>query len=64
MDLKIREFKLTLENYISGCDLPPEIKRMVLKEIYESADRSASEAIAAEIKEREEQEGEQDEQSV
>lgn len=64
MNLKIREFKVTLENYINNTDLPPEVKRMVLNEIYESADRSASEAIAAEIKEREEQEGEQDEQSI
>lgn len=52
MDLKIREFKLTLENYISGCDLPPEVKRMVLKEIYESAEVAANESIAAEIAER------------
>lgn len=64
MNLKIREFKLTLEKYISGSDLPPEVKRMVLKEIYESAEREAMEAIAAEIKEREEQEVKQDEQSV
>lgn len=64
MNLKIREFKLTLENYIGENDLPPEVKRMVLKEIYESAEREANEAIAAEIKEREEKEGEQDEQSI
>lgn len=64
MNLKIREFKLTLENYISGCDLAPEVKRMVLKEIYESAEAAANEAIAAEIKGREEEKGEQDEQSI
>lgn len=61
MNLKIREFKVTLENYINNMDLPPEIKRMVLKEIYESVERVANEAIAAEIKERDEREEEQDE---
>lgn len=64
MNLKIREFKLTLENYIVGNDLPPEVKRMALKELYESVERSANEAIAAEIKERDEKEGKQDEQSI
>lgn len=64
MNLRIREFELTLENYISGSSLPPEVKRMALKEIYESAERAATEAIAAEIKEREEKEEKQDEQSV
>lgn len=52
MNLKIREFKLTLENYINSNDLPPEVKRMVLKEIYQSVEAAANESIAAEIAER------------
>lgn len=64
MNLKIREFKVTLENYINNTDLPPEVKRIVLKEVYESAEWAANEAIASEIKERDEKEEEQDEQSV
>ena len=54
MNLKIRELKVTIENYLRGIDLPPEVKRMVLKEIYENAEMSANQAIAAELKERDE----------
>lgn len=57
MNLKIREFKLTLENYIGQNDLPPEVKRIVLREIYQSAEAAANEAIAAEIAERDTTEG-------
>lgn len=53
MNLKIREFKITLENYISTTDLPPEVKRIVLKEIYDGIDREANLAVSAELKERE-----------
>lgn len=61
MNLKIREFKVSIENYVWGSDLPPEVKRMVLKEIYESVEEAAAKAISAEIKEREEKEEKQDE---
>lgn len=52
MNLKIREFKVSIENYINSVDLPPEVIRMALKEIYESAEAASNEAIAAEISER------------
>lgn len=61
MNLKIREFKLTLENYINSNELPPEVKRMVLQEIYQSTESAANEAIAAEIKRRDSAEGESNE---
>lgn len=63
MNLKIREFKVSIENYVNGSDLPPEVKRMVLKEIYQSAEAAANEAISAEIAERDnaEKEGKPDE---
>ena len=59
MNLKIREFKLTLENYIAGIDLPPEVKRIVMKEIYDEAAVKANDAISAEFKERNETEKEE-----
>lgn len=55
MNLKIREFAITIENYIKNNDLAPEIKRMVLKEIYENAINAANDAISAELDERESQ---------
>ncbi len=52
MNLKIREFKISIENYIKNTDLPSEVKRMVLKEIYESVSAEADEAVREEIAER------------
>lgn len=52
MNLKIREFKISLENYINTTNLPLEVKRIVLKEIYDSIEREASVAISKELKER------------
>lgn len=56
MNLRIREFKISIENYVNGSDLPPEVKRMVLKEIYESVSAEADKAISMEIAERDEKE--------
>lgn len=33
-NLKIKEFKIALSIYINEIDLPEEVKRMVLKEIF------------------------------
>lgn len=52
MNLKIREFKVTLENYINNIDLPPEVKRMVLKEIYNTVYAEADRAVREEIETR------------
>lgn len=60
MNLKIREFKISIENYVKAAELPPEVKRIVLKEIYESAETAANEAIAAEIGERDSAEREEE----
>lgn len=51
-NIVIREFALTLENYINENNLPIEIKRMVLKEIYENVDQKTNEVMMMEIKER------------
>lgn len=63
MNLKIREFKVTIENYTNEVDLPPEVKRIVLKQIYEGVEREANLVISKELKDREEaaQEDKQDE---
>lgn len=52
MNLKIREMVATLKKYIEGVGLPAEVKRMVLKEIYESVSAEADEAVREEIAER------------
>lgn len=53
MNLKIREFKLSLVAYINETDIPEEIKRMVLKEIYEDIEKAADEMVVQEFNERE-----------
>lgn len=52
MNLKIREMVATLKKYVEGVELPAEVKRMVLKEIYESVSAEADEAVREEIAER------------
>lgn len=66
MNLKIREFKLSIENYIEKTELPTEVKRMVIKEIYENISSLANEEISKEIeiREKEEKEEKKSEQSV
>lgn len=63
MNLKIREFKVSIENYVNSTDLPLEVKRIVLKGIYDDLEKKATEAIAKELKEQEvmEKEEKQDE---
>lgn len=61
MNLKIREFKITLENYIKSSDLPPEVKRMALKEIYQNASEEADSAVREELTERNSETGEEKE---
>lgn len=51
-NIEIREFKLNLENYINNNSLPLEVKRMVLKEIYEDIEQKSNLAMMEEIKER------------
>ena len=53
MNLKIREFKLSLETYIQETELPEEVKRMVLKEIYENAEIEANRCVREEWEDRE-----------
>lgn len=55
-NIEIREFKLTLEKYINNNGLPIEIKRLVLKEVYEEVEQKTNEMMMLEIKERDGQE--------
>lgn len=58
MNLRIREFKFSIENYIEKTELPIEVKRMVIKEIYENISSLANEEISKEIEIREKEEKE------
>lgn len=45
MDFEIRKLKMGLINYLDKVDLPQEVKRMVLKEVYDDTERKAEESI-------------------
>lgn len=65
MNLKIREFELTLESYINNYDLPEEVKRLAIKEIYEKISAKANNSMASEIEERDKTERKkEDEQDI
>lgn len=53
MNLKTREFSLSLKKYIESVDIPMEVKRIALKEIYEDIAKRSDEAISNELNERE-----------
>lgn len=57
MNIKIRELKIAITNHLKGIDLPIEVKRLVLKEIYDDISEAADAEIREELKEREKQEG-------
>lgn len=61
MNLKIREFKVAIQNYVDGSGLPEEVKRLVLNEILAEQSQKALSAISAELEERDRKEAEQDE---
>ena len=46
MDLKIREFEDGLIAYINSGEMPLEIKRLVLKEVYDMVKQRTDEVIA------------------
>lgn len=45
MDFEIRKLKMGLINYLDKVELPAEVKRMVVKEVYEDAERKAEASI-------------------
>lgn len=50
-NLAIRQFKLTIEEFINKNDLPVEIKRLVLSEIKYEIDKAADQQVISEAKE-------------
>lgn len=45
MDFEIRKLKMGLISYLDKVELPAEVKRMVVKEVYEDAERKAEASI-------------------
>lgn len=55
-NLKIVSFRENLKTFIKNYDLPSEVKRMVIAEIYAETERSALEDTLKEAEEREKNE--------
>lgn len=54
MDLAIREFTTQIVNYINSSALPIEIKRLIIKDIYNQVEIKANEIVMQAIQERNE----------
>ncbi len=44
--IQVRKFQMALQAYIGEYDLPAEVKRLVIKEIYEQVSLEAAQEIA------------------
>lgn len=55
MDLAIRELSLKLINEINKADLPMEVKRLIVKDIYGQLEKTTESVIMKAIQERNEQ---------
>ena len=51
--LAIRQFKLSIMEYISKSDLPAEVKRLVISEIKQEVDREADQQVIIEARRKE-----------
>lgn len=49
--IEILQVRKTLEEYINSLDMPKELIRMILKEAYDKAEKSAYEEAMNELKE-------------
>lgn len=49
MNLKIRLFKQAIVNFIEGSDLPIEVQRLILGEIYNEVEKQSNETISIEL---------------
>ena len=50
--IKVRDFSMTIENYIDTFDLPMEVKRLALLEVYQKTKEKADSEIYKEALER------------
>lgn len=56
MNLSIYSFRNSLREYINNYDLPSEVKRLVVGELYKEIEKSAIEETVKEAEEREKNE--------
>lgn len=49
MNLQIREFEQNIINYINQVNLPIEVKRLAIKDVFYQVDKMAEDAINLEI---------------
>lgn len=65
-NLEIREFSQAITKFVDESSLPEEVKRLALQEVLTRQEQKASDALLAEIADRDaaEQEVKQDEESV
>lgn len=61
LNIEILEFKQAIQNHVRGSNLPDEVKRMVLEQIYKEQELITYEVMKQEIEERDKQEGMSDE---
>lgn len=52
MNLKIREFKNAISNFVTQSELPDEVKRMVLSDLLREQEERTIATIRSEIEER------------
>ena len=54
MDLAIREFTAKIVNEINSANLPIEVKRLVLKDIYDKVEKTADSIVMKAVQDRNE----------
>lgn len=54
--IQVKDFEVTILNFVSGYDLPMEVKRLALKEIYDQVSTLANTEMLEQAKSREEKE--------
>lgn len=63
MNLKIRLFKQAIVNFIEGSDLPIEVQRLILGEIYSEVEKQSNATIGIELA-NESEGGDKDAESI
>jgi len=63
-NLEIRVFSESIRNYVNTSELPSEVKKMVLSDVLRETIQKAESELAAEIRERDLKEVEENAESV
>lgn len=61
MDLEIREFSVTLKNFVSNSKIPMEVKRIILSDILREIEEKTNAEIVTQFAERESKENQAEE---